>query len=283
VSVAERRDAVGFLHERGLSVYRACQLVGLHRSTYQYQARPSQNADLSCRIQELAQQHPRYGYRRICALLRREQLVNKKRVQRLWQRAQLQVRKHRRKRRRAGGGQVPLQATYPGHVWTYDFIYDACRNGAQLKILTVMDEFTREGLAIEVATSLPSKRVIAVLARLFAAHGPPAYLRSDNGPEFIAQNLRTWLAQHQTSTWYIDPGCPWQNGFGESFNGSLRDECLQMQLFQVVAEARVELETYRHHYNEERPHSSLGYQTPAEFKRAWLERQASDQDSNMPT
>jgi putative transposase len=125
--------------------------------------------------------------------------------------------------------------------------------------------------------------VIAVLARLFASHGAPAYLRSDNGPEFIAQNLRSWLVQHQTATWYIDPGCPWQNGFGESFNGSLRDECLQMQLFQAVAEARVELEIYRRHYNEERPHSSLGYQTPAEFKRAWLSRQASDQDSNMPT
>lgn len=283
MTVAERRNAVRFLHGRGISVLRACQLVGLHRSTYQYHARPDQNAELCRRIQELAHKHPRYGYRRICALLRPEQVVNKKRVQRLWQRAQLQVRKYRRKRRRAGGGSVPLQASYPGHVWTYDFIYDACRNGTQLKILTVMDEFTREGLAIEVATSLPSKRVIAVLARLFASHGAPAYLRSDNGPEFIAQNLRSWLVQHQTATWYIDPGCPWQNGFGESFNGSLRDECLQMQLFQAVAEARVELEIYRRHYNEERPHSSLGYQTPAEFKRAWLSRQASDQDSNMPT
>jgi putative transposase len=250
-----------------------------------YQARPDHNTELLERIQNLAQRHPRYGYRRICALLRREQKVNKKRVQRLWQGARLQVRKHRRKRRRrrVGGGSVPLQATYPGHVWTYDFIYDACRNGTQLKILTVMDEFTREGLALEVATSLPSKRVIAVLARLFATHGAPAYLRSDNGPEFIAQALRSWLAQHQTSTLYIDPGCPWQNAFGESVGGSLRDECLQMQLFQCVAEARIVLETYRRHYNDERPHSSLGYRTPAEFTRAWLERQGSDQDSNMPT
>jgi putative transposase len=210
VTVAERRDAVGFLHSRGLSVQRACQLVGLHRSTYHYQACPDQNTDLLNRIQKLAQRHPRYGYRRICALLRREQKVNKKRVQRLWQQARLQVRKHRRKRRRIGGGSVPLQASYPGHVWTYDFIYDACRNCTQLKILTVMDEFTREGLAIEVATSLPSKRVIAVLAQLFASHGAPAYLCSDNGPEFIAQALRMWLAQHQTATWYIDPGCLWQ-------------------------------------------------------------------------
>lgn len=283
MTVAERRDAVRFLHGRGLSVQRACQLVGLQRSTYHYQARSDHNTDLLSRLQELAQRHPRYGYRRICALLRREQLVNKKRVQRLWQQARLQVHKHRRKRRRVGGGSVPLQATYPGHVWTYDFIYDACRNGTQLKILTVMDEFTREGLALEVGRSLPSKRVIAVLAWLFAIYGAPAYLRSDNGPEFIAQALRSWLAQHQTATWYIDPGCPWQNAFGESFNGSLRDECLQMQLFQGVAEARVVLETYRRHYNDERPHSSLGYRTPAEFKRAWLERQVSDEDSNMPT
>jgi putative transposase len=216
-------------------------------------------------------------------LLRREGLVNNKRGQRLWQQARLQVRKHRRRRRRGGGGSVPLQASYPGHVWTYDFIYDACRNGAQLKILTVMDEFTREGLALEVATSLPSRRVIAVLARLFASHGAPAYLRSDNGPEFIAKALRMWLAQHQTATWYIEPGCPWQNAFGESVGGSLRDECLQMQLFEGVAEARVVLESYRQHYNDERPHSSLGCRTPAEFKRAWLERQVVDEDSNMPT
>jgi putative transposase len=283
VTVAERRDAVRFLHGRGLSVQRACQLVGLQRSTYHYQARPDHNGDLLDRLHQLAQRHPRYGYRRICVLLRREELVNKKRVQRLWQQARLQVRKHRRKRRRVSGGSVPLQASYPGHVWTYDFIYDACRNGTQLKVLTVMDEFTHEGLALEVATSLPSKRVIAVLARLFALHGAPAYLRSDNGPEFVAKALRMWLAQHLTATWYIDPGCPWQNAFGESFNGSLRDECLQMQLFQGVAEARVVLETYRRHYNDERPHSSLGYRTPAEFKRAWLERQVSDQDSNMPT
>lgn len=283
MTVAERRDVVRFLHGRGLSVQRACRLVGLQRSTYQYQARPDHNSDLLGRLQELAQRHPPYGYRRICALLRRERLVNKKRVQRLWQQARLQVRKHRRKRHRVAGGSVPLQASYPGHVWTYDFIYDACRNGTQLKILTVMDEFTREGLALEVATSLPSKRVIAVLARLFALHGAPAYLRSDNGPEFVAQALRSWLAQYQTATWYIDPGCPWQNAFGESFNGSLRDECLQMQLFQGIGEARIVLETYRLHYNDERPHSSLGYRTPAEFKRVWLERQVSDQDSNMPT
>jgi len=132
-----------------------------------------------------------------------------------------------------------------------------------------MDEVTREGLAIAVATSMPSERVRMVLAGLFVQHGAPAYLRSDNGPEFIAEHLRSWLAQQQTATIYIDPGCPWQNGYGESFNGTVRDECLNLHAFASVVEARVILERYRREYNEERPHSSLGYRTPAEFKRDW--------------
>ena len=170
--------------------------------------------------------------------------------------------------------QVPTQATYPGHVWTYDVVHDACWNGAKLKVLPVVDEFTRECLAIEVATSLPAARVIAVLARLFALHGAPAYLRSDNGPEFVAHQVQTWLALHHAETLYIDPGCPWQNGFGESFNGSLRDECLNMSAFASVAEARILLERFRRQYNDERPHSRLGYRTPAEFKADWLADQS---------
>ena len=150
-------------------------------------------------------------------------------------------------------------------------------------MLTVMDEFTREGLAIEVATSLSSAQVIAVLADLFQQHGAPRFIRSDNGPEFIAQALRTWLSQRQTTTLYIDPGCPWQNGFGESFNGTVRDECLNMYAFASVAEARVILAAFRQQYNEERPHSSLGYRTPAEFKRDWSNNQSSGTDSNLTT
>lgn len=137
-----------------------------------------------------------------------------------------------------------------------------------------MDEFTREGLAIEVASSLPSERVLVVLARLFQQHGAPAFLRSDNGPEFIAWAVRGWLAKQQTTTLYIDPGCPWQNGYGERFNGTVRDACLNMYAFSSVAEARVQLEGYRRQYNEERPHSSLGYRTPAEFKDDWLRSQS---------
>jgi putative transposase len=255
---------------------RACQLLAAHRSSVQYQ--PGRRADeaLEERIARLAQRHPRYGYRRIWALLRREGwVVNHKRVQRLWQHARLQVRKARRRRRRIDHPeQGPTQATYPGQVWTYDFVHDACWNGTKLKVLPVVDEFTRECLAIEVATTLPAARVMAVLARLFTLHAAPAYLRSDNGPEFVAHQVRTWLALHHADTLYIDPGCPWQNGFGESFNGSLRDECLNMWAFASVAEARVQVEHFRRQYNEERPHSRLGYRTPAEFKADWLADQS---------
>jgi putative transposase len=275
VTVAARREAVQFLVGRGLSQRRACRLVHLHRSTFGYQARPAHNTDLADQLQAVAQRHPRYGYRRAWALLRRRgQRVNKKRVHRLWKQAKLQVQKRGRKRRVARTTGIPVQAMHPNHVWTYDFMQDRCVNGTGLKVLTIMDEFTREGLTIEVATSLPSSKVITVLERLFQTHGAPQFVRSDNGPEFIALALRGWLARQQATTLYIDPGCPWQNGYGESFNGTVRDECLNMYIFHSVAEARIILEAYRRQYNEERPHSSLGYRTPAEFKRDWLRSQS---------
>jgi putative transposase len=247
----------------------------LQRSTFGYRPRPDGKAELAAQIDELARRHPRYGYRRVWALLRRRgQRVNRKHVHRLWKQAKLQVRKRARQRRPAHGAGLPVQATHPGHVWTYDFLHDHCLKGTPLKVLTVMDEFTREGLALEVATSLPSPRVLAILEHLVTIYGPPEFIRSDNGPEFMALAVRGWLAQHQMVTLYIDPGCPWQNGYGERFNGTVRDECLNMHLFQSVGEARVMLAAYRRQYNEERPHSSLGYLTPAEFKRTWLERQS---------
>jgi putative transposase len=274
VTVAARREAVQLLVARGLSQRQACVLLQLQRSTFGYQARPESNAELTTQVDELARRHPRDGYRRVWALLRRRgQHVNKKHVHRLRKQAKLQIRKSRRKRRPARCVMIPVQATHPGHVWTYDFLHDHCLKGTPLKVLTVMDEFTREGLAIEVAASLPSARVLAFLERLVTRHGTPQFIRSDNGPEFIALAVRGWLAQHQMTTLYIDPGCPWQNGYGESFNRTVRDECLNMHVFQSVAEARVMLAAYRWQYNEERPHSSLDYQTPAEFKLAWLERQ----------
>jgi putative transposase len=169
--------------------------------------------------------------------------VNRKHVHRLWRHAKLQVRKVARKRRPARAASVPVQATHPGHVWTYDFLYDRCLKGTPLKVLTVIDEFTREGLAIEVATALPSQRVLTVLERLVATHSAPEFIRSDHRPEFIVLAIRGWLAQHQTRTLSIDPGCPWQHGYGGSFNGTVRDECLKMSVFHAVAEARVMLAT----------------------------------------
>jgi putative transposase len=251
-------------------------LVAANRATVQYHPQAPADDGLILRLAVLAQRHPRYGYRRIWALLRREGwMVNRKRVHRFWRAAQLQVRKSRRRHRHAGiSAAAPTQATHPRHVWTYDFVHDACLNGTQLKLLPVVDEFTRECLAIEVATSIPATRVITVLARRVATHSAPDYLRSDNGPEFVAQALQGWLALQQAATLYIDPGCPWQNGFGESFNGTLRDECLNMQAFASVAEARSLIERFRRAYNEERPHSRLGYRTPAEFKADWLAEQA---------
>lgn len=266
-----------YLVARGVSERRACALVAANRATVQYQAHPRPDNGLPARLAILAERHPRYGYRRVWALLRREGWqVNRKRVHRLWRAAQLQIPKRRRRRRHAGvsASGAPTQATRPGHVWTYDFVQDACLSGAKLKLLPVVDEFTRECLAIEVASAAPTERVIRVLERLFAAHGAPTYLRSDNDPEFIAQAIQDWLVRYQTATLYIDPGCPWQNGFAESFNRTLRDECLNMHAFASVAEARIQIERFRREYNEERPHSRLGYRTPAAFKADWLANQS---------
>jgi putative transposase len=241
-----------------------------------YQARPDRNVELRTTMQQLAQQHRRYGYRRIYRLLRRRgQKVNKKRIQRLWQHAKLQVARVRRKRRRRTE-QPPQQAKHPKHVWSYDFVKDRCLNGTPLRMLTVMDEFTREGLALEVRRSFPARQVVVVLADLFKQHGSPAYLRSDNGPEFVALAVRGWLHQQQVQTLYIDPGCPWQNGYEERFNGTVRDEFLNSHAFASVAEAQVLAAGYLREYNQERPHSSLGYQTPLEFKRDWYARQSHD-------
>lgn len=275
MTVAARREGVQCLMAHGLTQRRACVLLQRQRATFNYQACPDRHVGLVKEIHDLAQRHPRYGYRRVWALLRRRgRRVNKKHVHRLWKRAKLQVRKVTRQRGSARTASVPVQALHPGHVWTYDFLHDHCLHGTPLKVLTVMDEFTREGLAIEVATSLPAQRVLTVLERLVVTHGRPQFIRSDNGPEFIALAVRGWLVQHHMRTLYIDPGCPWQNGFGERFNGTVRDECLNMHVFHSVAEARIVLATYHRQYNEERPHSSLGYRTPAEFKRDWLAQQS---------
>jgi putative transposase len=275
--LVEQREAVQFLVAGSLSVQRACLVVQMHRSSFRYVAHPTDDTPLLGRLHGLALQHPRYGYRRISVLLNRTEKVNQKRVRRLWKLHRLQVRRVVRKRvRRVRPAR--LQAAYPDHIWAYDFVEDALADGTPLRILTVMDEFTREGLALDVAVTTSAERVIGVLSALIEEHGVPAHLRSDNGAEFVAIAVQTWLAQCGIQTLYIDPGKPWQNGKEERFNGTVRDECLNMHMFTSLAEACVRLGAFRQQYNTERPHSQLGYLTPLAFKAAWREVQAKMQD-----
>ena len=222
-------------------------------------------------LKDHSQSHPREGGRKACAALRREGIrINHKKVERLWSEHGLTVPVKRRQRRRGQGLERPLRALYPNHVWAYDFMEDGCINGRKLRILTVVDEFTREGLETYVDESIPAAKVIEVLTFLFLLHGHPAYLRSDNGPEFVATAIQEWLAQQQIRTAYIEPGKPWQNGINENFNGRLRDECLNLELFYSLADARWTIEAYRRYFNEQRLHGALGYVPPAEFKQHWL-------------
>jgi transposase InsO family protein len=218
-------------------------------------------------IRTLAEQHPRYGYRPITALLKRDGWpVNHKRVQRLWRQEGLQLPRRKPRKQRVGTstGEV-FRATRKNQVWSYDFLEARTERGGRLRMLAVMDEYTRQCLAIEVARSLPSQRVIQVLSWLFLVQGTPEQLRSDNGPEFVARAVQRWLAHHHCQTMYITPGSPWENPFIESFIGKLRDECLNRYLFANGREAQHIVEQWRIEYNTFRPHSSLGYLTPVEF------------------
>jgi putative transposase len=217
-------------------------------------------------MRELAGRYPRYGYRRIQVFLARQGFpMSADRAYRLWRQAGLQVPRKRPRRRVARGWPRPTPPTAANHVWAYDFVYDRCANGQQLKCLTVVDEWTRQCLAIEVAGSIRSPQVIGVLARLVSIHGAPRHLRSDNGPEFVSRAILRWLGSSDIDTALIDPGKPWQNATNESFNDKFRDECLSLEWFRSRAEAAVLIEVWRRHYNEVRPHSSLGYLTPREF------------------
>lgn len=267
VSVPARRQQVTYSRERGLSVRRACTLFSVARSSLRYASRlRAKNAAVVTRMKELAAQYPRYGYRRIAVFLARDgHVMSDGRMQRLWTANGLQVPRKRPRKRVKNPRPRPLPPTSANQVWTYDFVFDRCANGQQIKCLTVTDEWTKEGLAIEVDGRIRSGRVIDVLARLVAVHGAPKYLRSDNGPEFVARAVLAWITGNGIGTALIDPGKPWQNGVGESFNGKFRDECLNLEWFRSRTEAKVVIEQWRRHYNEVRPHSSLGYLTPAEF------------------
>lgn len=247
---------------------RACAVVGQHRSTQR--KRPYGRADedaLTGDIIRLASRYGRYGYRRITALLRSDGWhVNAKRVERIWRREGLKVPRKHPKRGRLwlnDGSCVRLRAERPGHVWSYDFVMDRTHDGRAFRMLTVIDEFTRQSLAIHVDRKLTSESVLDCISDLFVRHGPPEHIRSDNGAEFTAQAVRDWLNRLGVKTLFIEPGSPWENGYNESFNGKLRDELLNTEIFHTLKEAKVLIERWRQHYNTIRPHSSLGYRPPA--------------------
>ncbi len=261
-----------------VSERRACEVISQPRMTQRYEPKqPDKDKALTADIIRLAKKHKRYGYRMITAKLRQDDWdVNHKRVQRIWQKEGLQV-PYRRKFKKAKGSSqnscCVKKAEYKNHIWTYDFMSDQTEDGRSLKFLTVLDEFTRESLTIEVGRSIKSKDVIAVLEYLFMIRGIPGFIRSDNGPEFIADAIKKWLEGMGVETLYVEPGSPWENGYIESFNGKFRDEILNRELFYSVKEAKVLVEDWRLEYNDHRPHSGLGYMTPAGFASLCDQRQ----------
>ena len=260
--------------ELGVPERRACRVLGQHRSTQRKPpGTPDDEAALTADIIALATRYGRYGYRRITALLRQAGWrVNRKRVERLWRREGLKVPQKQPKKGRlwlGDGSCLRLRPGHANHVWSYDFVEDRTHDGRKYRMLNVIDEFTRECLAIRVGRKLNSVDVVDLLSDLFILRGVPGHVRSDNGPEFIAKAVRAWIAAVGATTAYIEPGSPWENGYCESFNSKLRDELLDGEVFYALAEAKVVIESWRRHYNSNRPHSALGYRPPAPEVVLW--------------
>jgi transposase InsO family protein len=260
----------------GLSERRACRIAGQHRSTQRHEPkRAPDDAVLRRRLRAIAAKKPRWGYRRAHAHLLSEGFtLNRKRVQRVWREEGLRVPARKRKRRRLGEssaeGANRLRATHPGHVWALDFQHDATTDGRELKFLNVVDEFTREALAIEVERTIDADQTVATLQAIVTDRGiAPENIRADNGPELTARVLREWCQAGSTDTAYIDPGSPWQNPYAESFNARVRDELLDVEEFGSLAEAQVLAADYRDEYNERHPHSALGMMSPSRFAASW--------------
>ena len=258
-------------------------MIAQPRSSQRYAGRKAKrDRRLTERMVELSRENPRYGYRRVWALLRREgRLVNKKRVHRLWRKEGLKVPDGQRKRRRLlGDGEnscTRKRAEHIDHVWSYDFVMDETEEGRRLKIMPVVDEYSRECLSIDLERSITAEDVVATLTSLFRSRGEPAYIRSDNGPEFVAKAIKRWLEASGVKTLYIEPGSPWENAYSETFISRFSDELLKREVFTDLLEAKVLVEDYREHYNHHRPHSALGYQTPAQFAEAAdLDRKVDD-------
>jgi transposase InsO family protein len=260
--------------ELGVPERRACRVLGQHRSTQRKPpTRPDDEAALTAEIIALATRYGRYGYRRITALLQAAGwVVNRKRVERLWRREGLKVPARQPKKGRLwlnDGSCTRLRPEHANHVWSYDFVEDRTHDGRKYRMLNVIDEFTRECLAIRVSRKLGSVDVVDVLSDLFILRGVPEHIRSDNGPEFVAKIVREWIATVGSKTADIEPGSPWENGYCESFNSKLRDELLDGEVFYSLAEAKVIIEGWRRHYNTGRPHSALGYKPPAPEVILW--------------
>ncbi|MGT0191455.1 IS3 family transposase [Burkholderia pyrrocinia] len=263
-----QREALEVLTRRGLSQRKACCYLGLSRRVATYTLKqPEKDRSLGERLIAAAQEVPRFGYRRMSAWL----ALGESRVRRMWRALQLNIPRRRPRRRRCGNDIRLPGATQPNSVWSYDFVHDQLVDGRALKMLCVIDEYTRECLAIEVDASLRSQDVILTLSRLMRLYGKPAFVRSDNGAEFTAAKVMRWLRDAEIGPAFIAPGSPWQNGFVESFNGKLRDELLNREWFRSRAEAKVLIERWRQFYNERRPHSAHRYQPPATVRRAWLD------------
>ena len=255
-------------HRLGVSERRACRVLSQARSTHRHRpVVPADEPRLVARLIELATQYGRYGYRRITGLLRGEGwTVNHKRIERLWWREGLKVPQKQPNRGRlwlADGSCIRQRPVYRYHVWAYDFVADRTHDGRPLTILTLVEAYSRECLAIVVARGLRSIDVLETLAALFVTHGVPAHLRSDNGPEFTAELIRLWLEALQVQTLFIEPGRPWENGYVESFNGKLRDELLDREIFYTLTEAQILIDRWRREYTTVRPHRALGYRPPA--------------------
>ena len=255
------------MKQHELSQRGACRLVGISRSVCRYQVRPATDGETREKVKAIARKRQRFGHLRITALLRREgQQVNHKRIYRICRQERLLVPRRRRKRLQRQGVPASQAATHRNHRWAMDFVQDGLANGRVLRILTVEDTYTREGLAITVDTSIPGLRVRRELDRLISLHGRPEEIRVDNGPEMIGRAVTSWCEEHHVLLRPIQPGKPSQNGHIESFNGRFRDECLNASWFTSLADARYRIELWRRDYNEARPHSSLGYLTPQEFR-----------------
>ncbi len=268
MSPLARRRLLALTSQRGLSKRAACRLLGLSRRIACYRLRqPEKDKSIGERLVATSQHYPRFGYRRAAIVVN----LGETRVRRLWRNMGLQLPRRRPRRRRCGTDVRLPGATKANSVWTYDFVFDRLASGTTLKMLCVLDEHTRECLAIEVGRWMRSQDVILTLSRLMKLYGKPAYIRSDNGAEFTATAVMRWLRDQNVGPAFITPGSPWQNGYVESFNGKLRDECLNREWFRDAREAKIVIEKWRHFYNHQRPHSALGYRTPAQARQAALD------------